>query len=124
MKHEVPLWLRVLVPAGALVGIMKLPLSDSFFGGNPPTMPAVYDMIGDADGSGTLGLGDVQAIRQVYLENAPYDDGFLKVADLNGDGKITAEDAGILLRFLADENAPDVTPDVYYRILIGQEGTQ
>lgn len=123
MKHEISILIRAAVPVCALFLLMQLPVTDKFIGGNPVTDPVpVYSRIGDADGSGFVDLADVDEIRALAAGEAQPEGDRLRVSDLDADGTVTEQDAGILLLFLSDANAPDVTPDVYYRIRMNRTG--
>ena len=123
MKHEISILIRAAVPVCALFLLMQLPVTDKFIGGNPVTDPVpVYSRIGDADGSGFVDLADVDEIRTLAAGETQPEGDRLRVSDLDADGTVTEQDAGILLLFLSDANAPDVTPDVYYRIRMNQTG--
>ena len=123
MKHEISILIRAAVPVCALFLLMQLPVTDKFIGGNSLTDPIpVYSKVGDADGSGFIDLADADEIRRLAAAKAQPEGERLRVTDLDGDGTVTEQDAGILLLFLSDPNAPDVTPDVYYRIRLNQAG--
>lgn len=123
MKHEISILIRAAVPFCALFLLTQLPVTDKFIGGTPITEPVpVYSKIGDADGSGFLDLADADTIRTLAAAETPPEGDLLRVCDLDGDGAVTEQDAGILLLFLSDADAPDVAPDVYYHIRLNQGG--
>lgn len=118
MKKGTALFLRLAVPIGAAALLLTMPLTDRFLGGQKLILPAaVYDTPGDTDGNGRLDLDDVRTLRAMYQNGTQPDAAMLPVADLNGDRVVDADDAGILLRYLSDENAADMTPDQYYKML-------
>ena len=122
MKEALSVLFRLALPIAALVLLMMLPITDSFFGGHAVQQGTpVYGIIGDADGNGFVDLADADLIRAIARGGQSYDGSLIAVADLNGDGNITADDAGILLLYLSDADHGAVTPDVYYRIKLTEE---
>ena len=126
MNRKLLMTLRLLVPVAALCVLLRRPITDKVFGGTPRQLPVpVYEKAGDADGNGFLELADVRAIRELAASGEVVTGARLRVSDLDGDGKITADDAGILLKYLAEPETPELPPDQYYRMLqSGEEQTQ
>lgn len=124
MNRKLLTALRLLVPAAALCILLRQPMTDRVFGGTPQELPVpVYGKSGDADGSGFLDLEDVAEIRRMAASGETFTDARLRGADLDGDGRITADDAGILLKYLAEPEKPNIAPDLYYRIKRNGEET-
>ncbi|MBQ3988561.1 MAG: dockerin type I repeat-containing protein, partial [Ruminococcus sp.] len=58
--------------------------------------------IGDADGDGTITIGDVTLIQQFAAEIAAQDAIQTTAADVNRDGVVGIDDATIIQRYLAE----------------------
>ncbi len=118
MKSGTVTFLRLVAGAAALGFLCVMPLTDRFFGGNVVRIASgTPGSAGDADGNGTVDMLDVQVIRDIYNGLTNPDDNTRNAADINHDGQINSDDAGILLRYLAEPDAPSVSPDVYYQQL-------
>ncbi|MCQ2416578.1 MAG: dockerin type I repeat-containing protein [Oscillospiraceae bacterium] len=125
MKKRTITGIRLAAGAVVLGILMALPLKDQFFGGNDLTLPvSVYGKAGDTDGNGILDMQDVKIIREISSGLMPGTEQIRQAADLNGDGQITSDDAGILMLYLSDENAKKMTPDVYYQYKKAEEVDQ
>lgn len=117
MKTGTAALIRLAAGIAALGFLSVMPMTDRLIGGNELILPQrVYGQSGDADGSGVIDLQDVQVIRDIYSGRLTPDDNARKAADINSDGQITSDDAGILLLYLSDPAAVDMQPDAYYQI--------
>ena len=109
--------IRLAAGIAALGFLSVMPMTDRLIGGNEikPQQQAAGG-IGDPDGSGLIDLQDVQAIRDYCSGTKVPDDNARTAADINGDGQITSDDAGILLLYLSDPASETMQPDAFYQM--------
>lgn len=117
MKTGTVTVIRLAAGLAALGFLSVMPMTDRLIGGNEvkPVQQTAGE-IGDPDCSGMIDLQDVQAIRDFCSGVKVPDDDARRAADINGDGQITSDDAGILLLYLSDPAAEDMQPDAFYQM--------